>query len=206
MSWSYCTPVGGASSSAASTTKPKAAAKAEKMEEETDYSKAKRALTTVEPVKAKKIRKPKVDTHVPGYSTFSVVDDWDCMLNQTNIGQNNNKYYVIQLLQRFGWVKEEGEGLREWKGGAVWVIGVGRAVWVIGVCRGCVSDMGGEGLCEWKGVRRGNIEKASISSTTIQELLCVDKVGESRRARTEFHEVHEFSSRCSKRIQKEILR
>ena len=72
------------------------------MEEETDYSKAKRALTTVEPVKAKKTRKPKVDTHVPGYISYSVVDDWDCMLNQTNIGQNNNKYYVIQLLQRFG--------------------------------------------------------------------------------------------------------
>ena len=31
-----------------------------------------------------------------------VVGDWDCMLNQTNIGQNNNKFYVIQLLQRGG--------------------------------------------------------------------------------------------------------
>ena len=29
-----------------------------------------------------------------------MVDDYDCMLNQTNIGQNNNKYYVIQLIQR----------------------------------------------------------------------------------------------------------
>lgn len=28
-----------------------------------------------------------------------VVDDYDCMLNQTNIGHNNNKYYVIQVLQ-----------------------------------------------------------------------------------------------------------
>lgn len=24
--------------------------------------------------------------------------DYDCMLNQTNINQNNNKYFVIQLL------------------------------------------------------------------------------------------------------------
>lgn len=28
-----------------------------------------------------------------------VVDDWDAMLNQTNIGANNNKFYVIQLVQ-----------------------------------------------------------------------------------------------------------
>lgn len=31
-----------------------------------------------------------------------VVGDFDCMLNQTNIGQNNNKFYVIQLLQSRG--------------------------------------------------------------------------------------------------------
>ena len=35
---------------------------------------------------------------VPGAHGYTVVDDWDCMLNQTNIGQNNNKYYIIQLL------------------------------------------------------------------------------------------------------------
>ncbi len=28
-----------------------------------------------------------------------VYEDWDCMLNQTNIANNNNKYYVIQLLK-----------------------------------------------------------------------------------------------------------
>uniref|UniRef100_A0A8C4WXG7 Poly [ADP-ribose] polymerase n=1 Tax=Eptatretus burgeri TaxID=7764 RepID=A0A8C4WXG7_EPTBU len=27
-----------------------------------------------------------------------VVDDFDCMLNQTNINQNNNKFYIIQLI------------------------------------------------------------------------------------------------------------
>lgn len=31
-----------------------------------------------------------------------MVDDFDCMLNQTNIGHNNNKFYVIQLLQSRG--------------------------------------------------------------------------------------------------------
>jgi len=31
-----------------------------------------------------------------------VVDDYDCMLNQTNIGYNNNKYYVIQVIKSAG--------------------------------------------------------------------------------------------------------
>ena len=34
-----------------------------------------------------------------------MVGDWDCMLNQTNIGQNNNKFYVIQMLQQGGWYR-----------------------------------------------------------------------------------------------------
>ncbi|XP_072026279.1 LOW QUALITY PROTEIN: protein mono-ADP-ribosyltransferase PARP3-like [Amphiura filiformis] len=46
----------------------------------------------------KKKTAAKVDSHCP--LTFaSVYEDFDCMLNQTNISQNNNKYYVIQLLQ-----------------------------------------------------------------------------------------------------------
>lgn len=35
-------------------------------------------------------------------SNGTVLDDYDCMLNQTNIGQNNNKYYVIQLIENGG--------------------------------------------------------------------------------------------------------
>ena len=31
-----------------------------------------------------------------------VVEDFDCMLNQTNIGHNNNKYYIIQVIQQWG--------------------------------------------------------------------------------------------------------
>ena len=69
--------------------------------EETDYSKAKRALATAEPAaKEKKKRTAKVDSHVPLASSYQVEGDWDCMLNQTNIGHNNNKYYVIQMLKR----------------------------------------------------------------------------------------------------------
>ncbi len=43
-----------------------------------------------------------VDDLCPLKSKAKVVDDWDCMLNQTNIGANNNKYYVIQLLESGG--------------------------------------------------------------------------------------------------------
>lgn len=39
----------------------------------------------------------KVDTYYCGNGT--VVEDYACMLNQTNINQNNNKFYVIQLLK-----------------------------------------------------------------------------------------------------------
>ena len=64
--------------------------------EETDFSKALRVLKSAEV--GKKQRQPKVDAHVPSSSNYVVEGEWDCMLNQTNIGQNNNKYYVIQML------------------------------------------------------------------------------------------------------------
>lgn len=46
----------------------------------------------------KKKRTPKID---PNCNLFSAVvyEDFDCMLNQTNIGNNNNKFYIIQLIQ-----------------------------------------------------------------------------------------------------------
>lgn len=58
-----------------------------------------------------------VDSVCP-LSGASVHEDYDCMLNQTNIGANNNKFYVIQLLEkggkfyawtRWGRVGEEGQ-------------------------------------------------------------------------------------------------
>ncbi|KAM8930240.1 protein mono-ADP-ribosyltransferase PARP3 [Pelodytes ibericus] len=44
--------------------------------------------------------KAKVDTNCPLSSQrdCEVYEDYDCMLNQTNIGHNNNKFYVIQLV------------------------------------------------------------------------------------------------------------
>jgi predicted DNA-binding WGR domain protein len=46
----------------------------------------------------------RVDRVVPGGDGFSVVADYDCKLMQTNIsgGQNNNKFYIIQVLERGG--------------------------------------------------------------------------------------------------------
>ena len=56
-----------------------------------------RALKSAQPSKKKKTFQRKVDSHVWG--SYDVYEDWDCMLNQTNIGQNNNKFYVVQLLR-----------------------------------------------------------------------------------------------------------
>ena len=44
----------------------------------------------------------KVDTECPYYHGAQIVDDYDCMLNQTNIGANNNKFYIIQLFNCAG--------------------------------------------------------------------------------------------------------
>ncbi|CAG0887463.1 unnamed protein product [Cyprideis torosa] len=45
-------------------------------------------------------RKYKIDSGCNlDQSLHQVYKDYSCMLNQTNIGHNNNKYYVIQLIQ-----------------------------------------------------------------------------------------------------------
>ncbi|AWP02879.1 putative poly [Scophthalmus maximus] len=45
--------------------------------------------------------KRKVDEHSHGATSGAgeVHEDYDCMLNQTNVGDNNNKFYVIQVIQ-----------------------------------------------------------------------------------------------------------
>ncbi|MEQ2287209.1 hypothetical protein AMECASPLE_010068, partial [Ameca splendens] len=43
--------------------------------------------------------KRKVDERCNLSSTGEVHEDYDCMLNQTNIGHNNNKFYVIQVIK-----------------------------------------------------------------------------------------------------------
>merc|ERR1719158_1663374 len=53
-----------------------------------------------------------VDDYVPNVNEYTVYEDkeatWACMLNQSNVGANNNKFYVIQLLTR-------GTGFYVWK-------------------------------------------------------------------------------------------
>jgi len=53
---------------------------------------------TPSPAKKAKTGRP-VDAAVPNRDTFSVADDWSVLLNQTNVGANNNKFYRIQVLQ-----------------------------------------------------------------------------------------------------------
>ncbi|XP_068171276.1 protein mono-ADP-ribosyltransferase PARP3-like [Antennarius striatus] len=62
------------------------------------FTSAKEALLAAGPqVKGKK----KVDEHCPLSSNGEVHEDYDCMLNQTNIGNNNNnnKFYVVQVIK-----------------------------------------------------------------------------------------------------------
>ncbi|XP_071784252.1 protein mono-ADP-ribosyltransferase PARP3-like [Asterias amurensis] len=66
-------------------------------QKEADLKKAVEALKTVEKGKSKKYV---VDSNYGRGG--AVYEDFDCMLNQTNISQNNNKFYVIQLIQDGG--------------------------------------------------------------------------------------------------------
>ncbi|XP_028263132.1 protein mono-ADP-ribosyltransferase PARP3 [Parambassis ranga] len=73
-----------------------------KVKEEPETQKPKDAFTTAKEallaagpqVKSRR----KVDEHCPLSSHAEVYEDYDCMLNQTNIGNNNNKFYVIQVI------------------------------------------------------------------------------------------------------------
>ena len=55
-----------------------------------------------EPAAASGPRRPPVDREVPGRDGYHVYDEYHCKLNQTNIGGNNNKYYIIQVYGRGG--------------------------------------------------------------------------------------------------------
>jgi len=73
------------------------------------------------PNRNKKLKKKKAAIKVDELCTLSnpeVVDNWGAMLNQTNIGNNNNKFYVIQVIKsgnnyycftRWGRVEERGQ-------------------------------------------------------------------------------------------------
>eukprot|EP00800_Vazella_pourtalesii_P007918 TRINITY_DN2107_c0_g1_i1.p1 TRINITY_DN2107_c0_g1~~TRINITY_DN2107_c0_g1_i1.p1 ORF type:complete len:597 (+),score=136.95 TRINITY_DN2107_c0_g1_i1:61-1851(+) len=95
--------------------------KAKKEPEQTEFQKAKEILQAQDATnktQKKSQSSRKVDSSVPFSSNYQVVEDYDCMLNQTNLGHNNNKYYVIQMLKagshyhvwtRWGRVGESGQ-------------------------------------------------------------------------------------------------
>ncbi|XP_048403741.1 protein mono-ADP-ribosyltransferase PARP3 [Stegostoma tigrinum] len=68
--------------------------------EEDNVKSAVEALKAAPSVKAK----AKIDEHCPLSTDTSakIHEDYDCMLNQTNIGNNNNKFYIIQLIELNG--------------------------------------------------------------------------------------------------------
>jgi len=96
----------------------------EKMEVETksvktgaNKRKAEEETEEAPETKKKKAAAIKVDETCP-LKGATVYEGWGAMLNQTNIGQNNNKFYVIQVLQqgntyycftRWGRVEERGQ-------------------------------------------------------------------------------------------------
>lgn len=100
-----------------STAQPKGPAKKKGRQEPEDNFQS-----TVEALKAAPTEKRivRVDSSCPLSSNpgTQVHEDYDCTLNQTNIGKNNNKFYIIQLLQdgnrfacwnRWGRVGETGQ-------------------------------------------------------------------------------------------------
>ncbi|XP_061788260.2 protein mono-ADP-ribosyltransferase PARP3 isoform X1 [Nerophis lumbriciformis] len=74
-----------------------------KMKEEPEQIKPKDAFTSTKEalmaagphIKSNK----KVDEHCSLSASGEVYEDYDCILNQTNIGQNNNKFYVVQVIK-----------------------------------------------------------------------------------------------------------
>ncbi|XP_060925342.1 protein mono-ADP-ribosyltransferase PARP3 [Limanda limanda] len=60
------------------------------------FTSAKEALLAAGPqVKSSR----RVDEHCSVSGSAQVHEDYDCMLNQTNVGHNNNKFYVIQVIK-----------------------------------------------------------------------------------------------------------
>jgi poly [ADP-ribose] polymerase 2/3/4 len=96
--------------------------KKSKAEEESEEESLKNDMKSKLIAADKKNKIPKVhapDKLIPNASSYTVHEDYDCMLNQTNIGHNNNKFYVIQVLKnsyghytswnRWGRVGENGQ-------------------------------------------------------------------------------------------------
>ncbi|XP_061583098.1 protein mono-ADP-ribosyltransferase PARP3 isoform X2 [Cololabis saira] len=74
-----------------------------KVKEEPETPKPKDAFTSTKEALlaagAQKKGTRKIDEHCSLSCSGDVYEEYDCMLNQTNIGHNNNKFYVIQIIK-----------------------------------------------------------------------------------------------------------
>jgi poly [ADP-ribose] polymerase len=77
-------------------------AKQEETESTPATSTLKDKITKLKEADKGKLKKLKPDTYCPLSHCSEVYEDYDAMLNQTNIGQNNNKFYIIQVLKSNG--------------------------------------------------------------------------------------------------------
>ncbi|KAK4322190.1 hypothetical protein Pmani_006989 [Petrolisthes manimaculis] len=87
--------------------------------EESTNTQLRQAINEAKETKSDTPKKYKCDKYVVGIHPKAVIlDDYTCMLNQTNIGDNNNKFYIIQVnkegkkymcFTRWGRVGEDGQ-------------------------------------------------------------------------------------------------
>ncbi|XP_061544406.1 protein mono-ADP-ribosyltransferase PARP3 isoform X2 [Phycodurus eques] len=77
-----------------------AKARGKKAKTEPELSKPEDAFTSTKKSKAQVKGTKKVDGHCFLSNGAEVHGDYDCILNQTNIGHNNNKFYVIQVIKK----------------------------------------------------------------------------------------------------------
>ncbi|KAK3874546.1 hypothetical protein Pcinc_020505, partial [Petrolisthes cinctipes] len=87
--------------------------------EESTNTQLRKAINEAKETKSDTPKKYKCDKYVVGtHPKAQILDDYTCMLNQTNIGHNNNKFYIIQVnkagkkymcFTRWGRVGEDGQ-------------------------------------------------------------------------------------------------
>ncbi|XP_059800531.1 protein mono-ADP-ribosyltransferase PARP3 isoform X2 [Hypanus sabinus] len=78
-----------------------ATTKGKKVKTEPEEASLKSTVTALKAAPKEKL-KAKIDEQCPLSieAQAAVYEDYDCMLNQTNIGNNNNKFYIIQLIEQ----------------------------------------------------------------------------------------------------------
>lgn len=83
--------------------KAQAPAQDKKMKQEPEEDSIRSTMEALKTAPKEKL-KAKIDSacQLSNGSDAQIHEDYDCMLNQTNIGNNNNKFYIIQLIAQNG--------------------------------------------------------------------------------------------------------